>query len=213
MTLIFPALLFIVFIFCVAFCYREGMWGNAITLVNVIIAALLAVNFWEPVARLLEGFMPSFTFMYDMIALWGIFSLSLLIFRTATRSVSKYQVRFKQLADQIGSVVFAVLVGWVMVCFTTMSLHTAPLAKNFLFGGFQPEKKMLFGLAPDQQWLYFTKYVSRGSLSRWTTHEFDPQSQFINTYAKRRQTLEDYSKERKGFTVEKNDYGGRIPKR
>jgi len=213
MAFIFPALIFVVFLFCVAFSYREGMWGNAITLVNIIIAGLLAVNFWEPLARMLEDMLPSFTFVWDMIALWGVFCLSLLVFRTATRGVSKYQVRFKQLHDQIGSVVFAVLLGAVMVCFTTMTLHTAPLGRNFLFGGFQPEKKMFFGLAPDIRWLDVVNKLSTGSLKRWTTREFDPEAAFIDTYANRRQLLEDYAKERKGFSVQQNDLGSRVPKR
>ena len=47
MTFIFPGLLFVIFLFCVAFLYTDGMWGNAVQLINVVTAALLAVNFWE----------------------------------------------------------------------------------------------------------------------------------------------------------------------
>lgn len=213
MSLLFPAILFIIFLFCVAFSYREGMWGNAITLVNVILASLLAVNFWEPVARLLEGFLPSFTFMWDFISLWLLFSLFLFVFRTVTRSASKFKVRFKQLHDQIGSVVFAVLLGWMMVCFTTMTLHTAPLGKNFLFGGFQPEKRMFFGLGPDRQFLGLVKMTSKGSFKRWNTREFDPSNQFIARYLERRGMLEKNAAEDHGFTVEGNQIGGAIPKR
>ena len=213
MTFIFPALLFLVFLFCVAFLYREGMWGNAIVLVNVIIAGLLAVNFWEPVSRMFEGYLPSLTFMHDMLALWGVFSLSLLVFSTVTRKLSKFKVRFKQIIDQIGSVAFAVLVGWVMVCFTTMTLHTAPLGKHFLFGGFQPEKRMFFGLAPDRQWLGLVKMASKGSMKRWTTREFDPRDQFIAIYADRRQALEDYVNEHNSIRVSREDFGKEIEKR
>ena len=211
--MLFPALLFLVFLFCVAFLYREGMWGNAIVLVNVIIAGLLAVNFWEPVSRMLEGFLPSLTFMHDMLALWGVFSISLMAFSTATRKLSKFKVRFKQIIDQIGSVAFAVLVGWVMVCFTTMSLHMAPLGKNFLFGGFQPEKRMFFGLAPDRQWLWLVKMTSKGSMKRWTTREFDPGNQFIRVYNDRRQALEDYVNEHNSVRVSREDFGKEIEKR
>ena len=40
--------LLIVFISCLAVTYTEGLWSNAIRLVNVVIAALLATNFFEP---------------------------------------------------------------------------------------------------------------------------------------------------------------------
>ena len=84
-----------------------------------------------------------------------------------TDQVSKVKVRFLKIADQIGSGVFALLIGWVMVCFTMMTLHTAPLAKTFLFGGFNssPDQSMFLGLAPDRKWLGFMQYESRGALS------------------------------------------------
>ena len=213
MTFIFPGLLFVIFLFCVAFLYTDGMWGNAVQLINVVTAALLAVNFWEWVARMLEGFIPSFTFSLDMIALWGLFCLFLLIFRTATRNVSAIKVSVKKIADQIGSVCFAAAVGAVMVCFTTMTLHTAPLAEKFMWGGFDKDKRMLFGVAPDRHWLGYVQYASKGPFCRWTTREFDPDSAFMDIYAERRKFLEEYSLERGGFTAKGDDLGGRIPKR
>ena len=57
-----PVLMFVILVACVASLYTEGMWGNAIRLVNVVFAALLAVNFWEPLARFAEGKEATFTF-------------------------------------------------------------------------------------------------------------------------------------------------------
>jgi len=195
MAFIFPGLLIVIFLFCLAFLYTEGMWSNAVRLINVLTAALLAMNFWEPLAQWLEGQMPSATYVWDMVALWGIFALSLFVFRTACRSASGTKVRFKKIAEQIGSAVFAALVGWVMVCFTTATLHTAPLAEKFLFGGFDAQKRMLFGTAPDRQWLGFVNMVSRGALRRLDTNPFDPDHQFISKYAERRAAFETQFKE------------------
>ena len=192
MALIFPGLLIVIFLFCLAFLYTEGMWSNALQLVNVLTAALLAMNFWEPLARFLEGQMPSATYIWDLVALWGIFALSLFVFNTACRSASGVKVRFKKIAEQIGSGVLAALVGWVVVCFTTTTLHTAPLAEKFLFGGFNAETRMLFGLAPDRQWLGFVNMVSGGALSRLHTNRFDPDRQFLAKYAKRRADFESH---------------------
>jgi hypothetical protein len=201
MTFIFPALLLVVFLACLGSLYTEGLWSNALRLVNVLTAALVAVNFWEPVARQMEGSLPSFTFMCDIAALWGVFGLTLLAFRTAARNVSAVKVRFTRIADQVGSLVCAALVGWVMVCFTTMSLHTAPLGERFLWRGFNHEKRMLLGLAPDRQFLGFVSFVSRGSLSRFQTRPFDPNKEFIQTYAKRRAAFELHMEQNKSFQV------------
>ena len=121
-----------------------------------------------------------------------------MIFRLATDRVSKVKVRFLKIADQIGSSVFALWIGWVLVCFTMMTLHTAPLARNFLFGGFQPEQRMFLGFAPDRQWLGFMQKESRGALCRsatpaeWEreTYVFDPHASFMLNYATRRAGVE-----------------------
>lgn len=201
MTLIFPALLLLILIACVAFLYREGMWTNAVNLINVVTAALLAVNFWEPLARVLEGYAPSLTYFWDFIALWALFVLFMLVFKTATNAVSGYRVQFKKIVDQIGSAAFAVLIGWVMVCFITMTLHTAPLKEKFLWGGFNPEKRMFFKLAPDRQLLGLVHYLASGSLRRWNKREFDPDYQFIQTYRQRRAEMEKYAAVKKAFRI------------
>ena len=54
------SLLFVVLFATVAMLYAEGMWGNAIRLVNVITAALLATNFYEPLGNWLENFGETF---------------------------------------------------------------------------------------------------------------------------------------------------------
>jgi hypothetical protein len=168
MTLIFPLLLFLLLGLCVAFLLREGMWSNAVRLVCMITAGLLAMNFFEPVAKLLDDQVgDSYTYFWDFVALWGLFALSLLILRLLTDTISRVRVRFLKIVDQWGGVAFAVCCGWFMVCFTTATLHTAPLARNFLYGGFKvPPDRNFFGLAPDWQWLGFVRHVSGGVYSR-----------------------------------------------
>jgi len=190
--------LLLVFIFaaCVGFLYNEGMWGNAIRLVNVVTAALLATNYFEPAAQVLEDWFPSFTYFVDFLALWGLFAVLLAVLLAATDWVSRVKVRFVPIVNRIGGAVFAAWIGWVMVGFTLACLHTAPLARNFLsfMGGFQPEQRMFFGLAPDRQWLAFTQKMSRGSFSRSggrpDENVFDRRGEFMPKYASRRTNLE-----------------------
>ncbi len=190
MTAIFPFLLFLIFAACVGFLYPEGMWSNAIRLINVVTAGLLATNYWEPVARLADNSVSeSFTFFWDFISLWGLFAVFLVIFRVATNSLSRVKVRFLKIADRIGGVAFAVAVGWVMVCFITFSLHTAPLCRNFLFEGFKPGEANFVGFATDKMWLGFAGYCAAGVFSTSPAVVFDGQK-FINNYAARRDQIE-----------------------
>ena len=109
-----------------------GMWSNAIRLINVVTAALLATNFFEPAGPLAGRHgRRRYTYLWDFLALWGLFALFMLILRTVTDQVSRVKVRFLNVADQIGSTVFALWIGWVLVCFTMMTLHTAPLGPQF----------------------------------------------------------------------------------
>jgi len=192
--------LIVIFFACVACLYTEGIWGNAIRLINVMTSALLATAFWEPVATWLDGWDSSFTYVWDFLSLWGIFVVFMIVFRMATDFLSKVKVRFLTIADRIGSTILAAWIGWVMVCFTLMTLHTAPLARNFMWDGFQPEQQMFFGLAPDRKWLAFTQKMSLGSFCRSGTEKgtnettvFDPGAEFMPKYATRRARLESHN--------------------
>jgi len=187
-------LMFLIIALCVGFLFLEGMWSNAIRLVNVVTAALLATNFYEPVADWLDGWEYSFTFAWDFLALWRV------------------KVRFMKLADRIGSTLFALWIGWVMVCFTMFSIHLAPVAREPFAGGFQPEERMFLGFAPDRLWLGFVQKVSRGQFCRGLSEEeiqkkaygtreddadweerlavFDRNGELLPKYATRRASLE-----------------------
>ncbi len=195
MTLLLPGLLFLIFAAAIACLYTEGMWGNGVRLINVVTSALLAVNFFEPTADWLEGMMDTYTYMCDFLALWLVFGICMIVFRLITDRLSRVKVRFLKIADQIGSAFFACWIGWVMVCFSLMSLHTAPLSKNFMGGAFQPENRMIMSLAPDRQWLGFVQKVSLGAFSRSGEEEqyaFDPNGEFMLKYNTRRTKIENH---------------------
>jgi hypothetical protein len=185
-------LLFLIILASVGSLYRDGMWSNAIRLLCVVLAGLLATSMFEPVADGLEKAAPSYRYLVDFISLWGLFVFWMVILRGATDVLSRVRVRFLGLADRIGSAAFAVLIGWVMMSFTLMSLHTAPLAKNFMGGAFQPKEPMFMGMSPDAQWLGFVRTVSGGSYCRWQPKAFDPDKEFMTKYAKRREEIQDH---------------------
>ena len=186
-------LLVLIFVACFAFLYSGGLWSNTIALVNVITAALLATNYFEPLADWFDEQEPSLTYLYDFVAIWLIFGLAMLLLRMATDYVSRIKVKFLNVVDKAGAILMAGWVSWVLVCFSTMTLHTAPLALNFLGGGFQPlpEAKMLFRTAPDRKWLGWVHRESQGSLSRiHGVNAFDARGEFILRYGSRREQFE-----------------------
>jgi len=128
------------------------------------------------------------------VSLWTIFCLSFLIMRAITDLISRVRVRFKLPLDWAGGIVFAVLVGWAMVCFTSTTLHTAPLAEHFMAGQFYdtPDDRIFLGmLAPDREWLGWVGSVSAGTLHVDGSEETFPTVEaFIARYAERRKRYE-----------------------
>jgi len=195
--MIYDALALGIIIVCVAFLRGEGLWGNLLTLFNVLFAALFAMNFFEPMAGAMEskggGFVASLTYFLDFMSMWIVFLVSFVLLKIGTRLISGYKVRFRKPMELVGGYVVSALVGWVMVCFVTASLHTAPLPKTAFGGGFDPNRRMVFGLAPDIKWLAFVNAVSTRALSSGNGDEnaFDRNASYITVYNSRRAALED----------------------
>ncbi len=210
MAILMGAIVLVIVVMCVVFLRDEGFWGAAIVWVNTFFSALLAINFFEPLAKALEtqtgGFVASFTYFLDFLSLWIVFLASYWILRTVTGFLSRVRVRFRLPVEAAGKYLISALVGWEIACFAMMTLHTAPLPRNFLKGAFQPEQRMAFGQAPDRKWLGFMQKLSLGPLSRSTgeggsVEPFDPDGEFLMKYAARREALEEES----SFRVKSSD--------
>jgi hypothetical protein len=181
---------------CIAFLCRDGIWNNALQLVNVVFAGLLSMNFYEWVARYttkINDDVHTFVPMIDFLALWTCFVLFVFVLRAVTEAVSKVRVRFLQIIDRSGGAALSVCIGWVMVCFTLASLHVSPLAQYPMMGAFQPQSSMFLGmLAPDREWLGFTKYQSAGAYCRTVDQDCSFPPDFIEQQMERRYHIERY---------------------
>jgi hypothetical protein len=194
-------ILVLIFLAVFASLMNQGLWSNTITLVNLITSALVATNYFEPVADFLDKQEPSFHYVWDFAAIWLLFGITMVVLRAATDYLSKIKVRFILPLDRAGGILMAVWASWVMVCFATMTLHTAPLARHFLGGAFQqqPDSEMFFGLAPDRRWLAWVHRESKGGLARFRgVAPFDPQGDFIIRYSNRRGDFEQQNSLTKG---------------
>lgn len=189
-------LLFVVFLITTSMLWNEGLWNNALSLIHTILAGLVATNGWEILAGYLDEQIPEYTYVWDFLSVWTIFCLTYAILRATAEQLSKHRIKFKLPIEQTGRILFALWTGWVMVCFTMFTLHTAPIAKNAFRGGLKHEvgEKNFLGLGPDLLWLGLVQSSSKTSLSRSTGPDrvqvFDPDSNFRGRYAARREVLE-----------------------
>jgi hypothetical protein len=192
-----------IFAACVAMMWTQGAWGNILALINVLFAAMVATNYFEPLAGWLEKFLPTYTYLLDFLALWLLFALTAGTFKLMTDFVSRERVRFKMPVEIGTRIIAAIWAAWVIVSFTAMSLHTAPLPVNSFVNSFDkpPKQYLFFGLAPDRQWLGFMQSRSQGALAAGGTTDspfpedqgkrvFDPLGEFVVKYRTRRLNLE-----------------------
>ena len=194
LTIVLILILFI----CLAMLWTEGMWGNAVTLINTVISCIVATNCYEAVVAFGMDNAPTYTYVLDYLCLWGAFAACFAVLRSATDAISRHKVKFKKPVEQAGRALFAFATGWVIVCFTTYSLHTAPLGENPFRASLHHDgnTKNFLGLGPDIMWLAFAQSRSKGALSRADesgpdgVRVYDPDSTFMARYASRRKKLE-----------------------
>jgi len=171
--------------------WREGPWSGLIMLLNVLLAASLATAWYERLVAWVEPqsqFMSSYTYLLDFVALQGLFCLLLLAFREVTDRLSKTRVRFRKPVELVAGPLVGGMTAWVMVAFTAASLHTAPLPRDVVQPS--PDTRMMFGFAPDQQWLWWMRGSSLNGPFGNPAQAFDPEGTFITRYATRRHLLE-----------------------
>jgi len=200
-------LLLVLFLIVAAAMWVQGLWNGVVTLINLILAIMVAFNYFEPLADTLEAQDPSYTYLLDFLLLWGLFALSFGLLRMMTDILSRRKVAFDFWTETIGRGVVAVWIAWLFVGFVCATLHTAPLSAHFM--GFQktPTSGNFLGMAPGRQVLAFIQSRSMGAFSRPEADPakrssrsededrdariFDPESEFILKYRQRRQNFED----------------------
>jgi hypothetical protein len=196
--------LFLTFAIAAGTIWLQGLWSAAITLVNLFLAMFIATNFWEPICTMIDASNSSFTYLTDVLVLWGLFAVSFGILRAITDLLAQAPMKFSLPVEMTGRSILALYCGWMFVCFTAFSLNMAPLNSPTPMGAWQsPQDSVFFGA--DRIWLGFMQMESRGALSRGNIADtpdnpkdqglnvetFDPFSEFPVKYHARR---EKYSK-------------------
>jgi hypothetical protein len=182
-----------VFFATIAMMVREGLWSNTITLFCILLSGLAAFGFYQPLTVWIdEQTDGSYTYLLDIVCLWGVYVAVMIVLSTAAGTFSKTRLRFKNPIDPIGGPVVAVMAGWVLMSFTLASLHTAPLGKETLGGalvhssGDVQSKSPLS--APDLWWLRFVQNAAKADVLG-TNREFSA-ALFVASYADHREKFD-----------------------
>jgi hypothetical protein len=158
---------------------------------NVFLAGLIAFNFWEPLADLLEPpFARSFFAGYeDALCLVVLFSVILGILRLATNSLSFAAIAFHPIFQRAGGALLGLATGYLISGFLCCLFQTLPWHEHFM--GFQPEydpnqpaMRKLF--PPDRVWLALMHRAGSGPFSRPDQSTFDPEATFEIRYSRYR---------------------------
>lgn len=199
--------LLLIFLIVAAVMWLQGLWNSVLVLVNLFLAVMVAFNYFEPLADMIDSHDSSYTYLVDFLLLWGLFSLAFGVLRMMTDVLSRHRVVFDFWTETVGRSILAVWIAWLFVGFVCVSLHTAPLSARPL--GFQetPTSGNFLGMAPGRQWLGFIQSRSMGAFSRPESDPerlsgrpedqdrgvrvFDPDSRFILKYYQRRKNFAD----------------------
>lgn len=173
-----------------ALVWFHGLWGNLVTLVNLLFAGMVATTFFEPLSTLIVEQSSESSYLVDFLVLWGLFAFTFGLMRLATDLLARRRIDFHPQVELIGRSITAVIVAYVMVMFTCFTLHAAPLPANPFQGAWPSETSgSLLGMRPDAQWLSFVRGQSKMGLAG--DRVFDETGALIRNYRARREAFEE----------------------
>jgi len=180
--------LFLVLAATAAGVWFQGLWSGAVTIVNMLLAMIIATSFYEPICTALEKIaaVRTYTYLLDFIVLWILFAVAFGILRSISDFLSSGNIKFDMPVEMAGRSVLALFSGWLMVVFVAFSLQMAPLNDEKPLGAFaSPNAKSFLGFAPERMWLGFM--YSRSRSAALGGNQFDPNADFALRYHDRRQ--------------------------
>ncbi len=154
------ALTFLIMLIVGYSAFREGLFTSVIILVNVVLSGLLAFNFWEPLATLIDpmlqgGFLDGYQ---DFVLLLGLFCGALALLRVATNNMANYQIEFPAVAQQFGGAAVGLLSGYLVSGFLICLLETIPWHQNFVdYQPRNPGERQFF--PADRVWLSLMRHA------------------------------------------------------
>ena len=180
----------IVIMLLVGYAYLvEGLFTALIMCGNVVGAGLVAFNFWEPLANVLE---PAFggSGYEDFLCLILVFCLALGLLRTITNALANTELSFPPAIQRPGGALFGLITGYLVSGFLICALQTLPWHERFMFFDphYDPDTNPLRRiLPPDHVWLAM---MHRAGATGLGGEPFDPHGTFELRYARYRRHTE-----------------------
>jgi uncharacterized membrane protein required for colicin V production len=150
----------VVIMLLVAYAYsREGLFTACTMAINVFLAGLVAFNFWEPLADLLDPMLSGSILQgyEDAFCLVLLFAMVLGLLRAITNNLASSRVQFDGWLQNGGGILFGLMTGYLVSGFLLCTVQTLPWHENFMF--FEPkyeagpEHLLRHVLPPDRAWL------------------------------------------------------------
>jgi hypothetical protein len=150
----------------------EGLWGAALMFFNVLFGAMITLNFYEPLARLLDSTGIGWGFS-ETLCILLLFSATVMILRMTAETLAPAQVRFPGPIYQIGRFVFGLGGAAITVAVIMLAFHCAPIHKK-MFTAVQYDTSPPFGLGLDHQLLGLFQKETGGPFAQYNAGQRDP---------------------------------------
>lgn len=153
----------------------EGLWGSALVFFNVLFSGIIAFNFYEALAKLLNyKYIDGYA---DMLCLMLVFLVTLTVLRLTTESIAPSMVRFPMAIYHLGRVIFGFLASALTIAILLLAFDTAPVHKK-IFGAVDFKTKPPFGAGFDHQWLAFFQYTTGQVFADYKSGRSDPHREY-----------------------------------
>jgi hypothetical protein len=167
----------------------QGLATAVAMFANVFLAGLIAFNFWEPLADLLDPLLSrSFFAGYeDAICLTVLFGIAFALLRLATNTLSRAVIDFHPIAQHVGGAFFGLSTGYLLAGFLVCVFQTLPWHENFW--GYEPnwqanQSALESVFPPDRVWLSMMHRAGENAFARGDRATFDPQGTFVIRYSR-----------------------------
>ena len=150
----------------------EGLWGAALMFFNVLFSAMIAFNFYEVVAKLIDSTGIPWGFS-DTLSMLGLFCISVMLLRMTTETIAPAMVRFPTPVYHLGRFVFGIGGALVTIAIVILAFHTAPVHKK-IFTTVKYDTKPPFNMGLDHQWLGFFQYETGAVFTTFGSGQRDP---------------------------------------
>jgi hypothetical protein len=150
----------------------EGLWGSALMFFNVLFGGMIAFNFYEPLADMLDRTGINWGFS-DTLCMLLVFSISVMLLRMTTETIAPAMVKFPIPVYHAGRLIFGLGGALVTMAIVILSFHTAPVHKKIAYV-YDYDSKPPFGLGLDHQWLGFFQYETGDVFAQYGAGQRDP---------------------------------------